>query len=83
MEKQSCWSGEVEKIKMLTFEASPLVRFTLTKDGTKEYCFIKKHSLNFLFDVTEGNSIVLYGKRNKRDQVVVTKYFVKNPATSR
>ncbi|MDB6354223.1 hypothetical protein PH235_11695 [Trichococcus sp. K1Tr] len=39
-------------------------------------CLIRAHSLDFLYQVTEGNAIVIYGRKNKRNQVVVQKYHV-------
>lgn len=72
-----CLKGSVEKIKVLKLEEMPLVRFTLTTENkSRENCLIKAHSLNFLFQVTEGNSIVIYGEKNKRNQFVVKKYHV-------
>lgn len=77
MENEWCLKGQVEKIKILKLEEMPLVRFTLTRDQeTKENCLIRQHSLNFLFHVTEGKSIIIYGKRNKKNQFVVHKYHV-------
>ncbi|MGP6139049.1 MULTISPECIES: hypothetical protein [unclassified Jeotgalibaca] len=69
--------GQVEKIKILKLDEMPLVRFTLNGErDTKENCLIKNHSLNFLFHVTEGKTVVIYGKRNKKNQFVVQKYHV-------
>ncbi|QIK51939.1 hypothetical protein G7058_07830 [Jeotgalibaca porci] len=77
MEGKWCLQGKVEKIKVLKLEEMPLVRFTLTDEReTRENCLIKNHSLNFLFQVTEGKSIVIYGKRNNHNQFVVHKYHV-------
>lgn len=77
MEATACLKGKVEKIKVLKLEEMPLVRFTLTTDRSeKENCLIKAHSLNFLFHVDEGNSIVIFGQRNRRNQFVVSKYHV-------
>lgn len=77
MEAGNCLKGQVEKIKVLKLEEMPLVRFTLTTDDSgKENCLIKAHSLNFLFQVTEGKSIVIFGKKNERNQFVVKKYHV-------
>lgn len=64
--------GTVSKIKMLSFTASPLLRFTI---GTTN-CLIAKHSLNFLGDVKEGMSVVVGGQWNARKQFVVQKYAV-------
>ena len=78
MEGKWCLQGKVEKIKVLKLEEMPLVRFTLTDEReTRENCLIKNHSLNFLFQVTEGKSIVIYGKRINKIQFVVQKYHVK------
>lgn len=76
MDGKRCLKGQVEKIKILKLEEMPLVRFTLTVSGKRENCLIKNHSLNFLFQVTEGKSIIIYGKRNKQNQFVVQKYHV-------
>lgn len=77
MMDHTCLKGQVEKIKIVKLEEMPLVRFTLkTNQEEKENCLIKLHSLNFLYHVTEGESIVIFGKRNKRNQVVVRKYHV-------
>lgn len=76
MDGKRCLKGQVEKIKILKLEEMPLVRFTLTVSGERENCLIKNHSLNFLFQVTEGKSIIIYGKRNKQNQFVVQKYHI-------
>ena len=78
MENGICLKGSVEKIKILKLEETPLIRFTLTVDKEeKQNCLIRAHSLDFLYQVTEGNAIVIYGRKNKRNQVVVQKYHVK------
>ncbi|OTN76431.1 hypothetical protein A5886_001508 [Enterococcus sp. 8G7_MSG3316] len=64
--------GTVSKIKMLSFAAPPLLRFTI---GTTN-CLIGKHSLNFLGDVEEGMYVVVGGQWNARKQFVVHKYAV-------
>ncbi|WP_461197529.1 hypothetical protein [Enterococcus sp. N249-2] len=64
--------GTVSKIKMLSFGAPPLLRFTI---GTTN-CLIAKHSLNFLGDVDEGMYVVVGGYWNPRKQFVVQKYTV-------
>ena len=80
MEKGICLKGSVEKIKIVKLEETPLIRFTLTvgkeENVEKENCLIRAHSLDFLYQVTEGNAIVIYGRKNKRNQVVVQKYHV-------
>ncbi|CZR06243.1 Hypothetical protein TR210_2301 [Trichococcus ilyis] len=80
MEKGICLKGSVEKIKIVKLEETPLIRFTLTvgkeDKEEKENCLIRAHSLDFLYQVTEGNAIVIYGRKNKRNQVVVQKYHV-------
>lgn len=77
MGTRTCLKGNVEKIKVLKLQEMPLVRFTLTmEDKGKENCLIRIHSLNFLFQVTEGESIVIYGEKNRRNQFVVKKYHV-------
>lgn len=77
MKKGLCLKGSVEKIKVVKLEEMPLIRFTLmTPEEVKENCLIKTHSLQFLFQVTEGKSIVVYGEKNKRNQLVVKKYHV-------
>lgn len=73
----TCLKGQVEKIKIIKLEEKPLVRFTLTTEqAEKENCLIKTHSLNFLYQVAEGNAIVIFGERNQRNQFVVKKYHV-------
>lgn len=77
MTDHTCLKGQVEKIKIVKLEAMPLVRFTLkTNEDSKENCLIKVHSLNFLYHVAEGKNIIIFGNRNKRNQVVVRKYHV-------
>lgn len=80
MENGICLKGSVEKIKIVKLEETPLIRFTLTVDNEdkedKQNCLIRAHSLDFLYQVTEGNAIVVYGRKNKRNQVVVQKYHV-------
>lgn len=77
MNDRTCLKGNVEKIKIVKLEETPLVRFTIETDhDERENCLIKTHSLNFLYQVNEGSSIVIYGTRNKRNQFVVKKYHV-------
>lgn len=77
MENGICLKGSVEKIKILKLEETPLIRFTLTVDKEeKQNCLIRAHSLDFLYQVSEGKAIVIYGRKNKRNQVVVQKYHV-------
>lgn len=80
MVRSQCLQGSVEKIKIVKLESMPLVRFTLQLNGDgKENCLIRTHSLNFLFQVQEGSSVVIYGQKNERNQFVVKKYHV-NPS---
>lgn len=80
MVRSQCLKGNVEKIKIVKLEATPLVRFTLQVAGDgKENCLIRSHSLNFLFQVEEGSSVVIFGQKNERNQFVVKKYHV-NPS---
>lgn len=77
MEKGICLKGSVEKIKVLKLEEDPLIRFTLTvNNDSKENCLVKTNALNFLYLVTEGKTLVLFGKKNKRNQFVVQKYHI-------
>lgn len=77
MENGVCLKGSVEKIKILKLEETPLIRFTLTVDKQeKQNCLIRSHALNFLHQVNEGNAIVIYGRKNTRNQIVVQKYHV-------
>lgn len=77
MEKGICLKGSVEKIKILKLEENPLIRFTLmVSNESKENCLIKANTLNFLYLVTEGKSIVLFGNKNKPNQFVVQKYHI-------
>lgn len=64
--------GTVSKIKIVNFSNRPLVRFTVADVN----CLIAAHSLNFLYDVKEGDELVLYGSYNARRQFVVRKYCV-------
>jgi hypothetical protein len=64
--------GTVTKIRVITFTATPLVRFTV---GTTN-CLIHRHSLSFLADVTEGMFLVVAGEWNQRKQFIVRKYAV-------
>lgn len=66
--------GTVTKIRQLTFEPAPLVRFTLETSEQNYNCLIRTSSLNFLYEVTEGSTISLYGIFNKRNQLVIKKY---------
>lgn len=78
MVEKRCLKGLVDKVKVLELEVMPLVRFTLVVDDEhSENCLIKQHSLNFLFQASEGKTVIIYGKRNNRNQFVVTKYHVK------
>lgn len=77
MEKGTCLKGSVEKIKVLKLEEEPLIRFTLmVNNECKENCLIKANALDFLYLVTEGKTIVLFGNKNKRNQFVVQKYHI-------
>lgn len=74
---KSYLKGHVDKVKVLKLEEMPLVRFTLVVDENhRENCLIKQHSLNFLFQASEGKTVIIYGKRNSRNQFVVKKYHV-------
>ena len=66
--------GVVSKIKVLQLSASPLVRFSV--DGVS--CLIATHSLNFMYEVSEGSEVVVGGEYNSRKQFVVKKYCVLN-----
>lgn len=68
--------GTVEKIRMLNFDARPLLRFTLNTENGSINCLIALHSLSFLADVSEGMSIVVAGEFNNRKQLVVRRYSV-------
>lgn len=64
--------GTVAKLKIVQFSQQPLVYFQLADTN----CLIAAHSLNFLADVENGMKIVVLGKRNTREQLIVAKYAV-------
>jgi len=64
--------GTVSKIKVIKLATAPLVRFSLDDVN----CLIATHSLNFMYEVQEGNEIVVGGEYNSRHQFVVKKYCV-------
>lgn len=66
--------GTVSKIKILKLSVSPLVRFTVDDVN----CLIAQHSLNFMYDVSEGSDVVINGIYNSRKQFVVKRYCVLN-----
>lgn len=68
--------GTVAKIRTLSFDSQPLVRFTLVTDAGPINCLISLHSLSFIADVDEGAKVAVYGVYNDRKQLVVRKYSV-------
>lgn len=68
--------GTVTKIRTLSFDAQPLVRFTLETNTGPVNCLIRLHSLSFIADVVEGAKVAVYGVYNDRKQLVVRKYSV-------
>lgn len=66
--------GTVSKIKVLKLSISPLVRFNVDDVN----CLIAQHSLNFMYDVSEGTDVVISGIYNSRKQFVVKCYCVIN-----
>lgn len=64
--------GTVSKLKIIQFSQQPLVYFRLENT----HCLIAAHSLNFLADVENGMKILVLGKRNAREQLIIAKYAV-------
>jgi len=64
--------GKVTKIKVIKLSAHPLVHFKTNNVS----CLIASHSLNFLYEVREGNSVVIAGNYNNKNQFVVKRYCV-------
>lgn len=70
------FKGVVDKIRILNFDARPLLRFTLNTENGSVNCLIAAHSLNFLADVAEGMTVAVAGEFNNRKQLVVRRYSV-------
>lgn len=70
------YTGSVDKLRMLTFERSPLIRFTLLFKENRLNCLIHTHALNFLAEVSEGSLLSISGYYNQRQQFVVQDYTV-------
>lgn len=64
--------GSAAKIKVLNLSEHPLVRFNCDHVN----CLIVSHSLDFLFEVNEGDELVLGGYYNRKKQFVVKKFCV-------
>ena len=64
--------GKVTKIKVIKLSARPLVHFKVNNIS----CLIASHSLNFLYEVREGNIVVIAGNYNNKNQFVVKRYCV-------
>ncbi|MCF1684924.1 hypothetical protein LQF67_04910 [Tetragenococcus halophilus] len=64
--------GKVTKIKVIKLSTHPLLHFKVNNIS----CLIASHSLNFLYEVREGNNIVIAGNYNNKNQFVVKRYCV-------
>ncbi len=79
MNSHTDFTGQVTKIRVLTLESMPLVRFTLSNEQQTFNCLIKTLSLRFLNEVIENSEITVYCIFNSRSQFVVNHYAVKGP----
>ncbi|MGK0550598.1 hypothetical protein ACSFB8_02195 [Enterococcus faecalis] len=72
--KHYTYTGTVTKIRILTFEEAPLVRFTLCFKEHQLNCLIRIHALTFLAEVDQGTRLTVSGYFNQRQQFVVKKH---------
>lgn len=64
-------------VKVVSF--SPyLVRFELKTPEQSYNCLVAKDALNFMYVAEEAAGISIFGHFNKRKQLIVDKYHVKN-----
>lgn len=64
-------------VKVVSF--SPyLVRFELKTDEQSYNCLVAKDAFNFVYLAQEGARISIFGHFNKRHQLIVDKFHVKN-----
>ncbi|AUX11486.1 hypothetical protein C0213_03400 [Latilactobacillus sakei] len=64
-------------VKVISF--SPyLVRFKLKTAEQNYNCLVAKDALNFMYVAEEAAGISIFGHLNKRKQLIVDKYHVKN-----
>jgi hypothetical protein len=68
------YTGSVDKLRMITFERTPLLRFTLCFKKKTLNCLLHTHALTFLAEVAEGAKITVSGYFNARGQFVVKKH---------
>lgn len=64
-------------VKVISF-APYLVRFELKTDEQSYNCLVAKDALNFVYLAQEGAPISIFGHFNKRHQLIVDKFHVKN-----
>lgn len=64
-------------VKVISFTPY-LVRFELKTDEQSYNCLVAKDAFNFVYLVEENAPISIFGHFNKRKQLIVDKYHVKN-----
>jgi hypothetical protein len=72
------YTGTVDKLRMITFERTPLIRFTLCFKEKALNCLIHTHALTFLAEVEQGAQITVSGYYNARQQFVVKKHILRS-----
>lgn len=64
-------------VKVVSFTPY-LVRFELKTPEQSYNCLVAKDAFNFVYLAQEGAPISIFGHFNKRHQLIVDKYYVKN-----
>lgn len=64
-------------VKVISFRPY-LVRFELKTTEQNYNCLVAKDALNFMYLAEESARIAIFGHFNKRHQLIVDKYHVKN-----
>lgn len=64
-------------IKVISFTPY-LVRFKLKTPEQSYNCLVAKDAFNFVYMAQEGAPISIFGHFNKRHQLIVDKYHIKN-----
>ncbi|WP_076647350.1 hypothetical protein [Latilactobacillus sakei] len=64
-------------VKVISFTPY-LVRFELKTDDQSYNCLVAKDAFNFVYLAEENAPISIFGHFNKRKQLIVDKYHVKN-----
>lgn len=64
-------------VKVISFTPY-LVRFELKTDEQSYNCLVAKDAFNFVYLAEENAPISIFGHFNKRKQLIVDKYHVKN-----